>query len=80
MAPPAKRRRTDAPLKRGKRPEELLFDGAARQEYLTGFHKRKQARIKHAQEVAAKKEREEKIQQRKEVRLTVWVPETSRLG
>lgn len=57
---------------KGPRPEELTFDFAQRQEYLTGFHKRKQARIKHAQELAAKKEREEKIRDRKEVCYRFW--------
>jgi ribosomal RNA-processing protein 17 len=66
MAPPRKRLKTVAV-------EEITFDPAAREEYLTGFHKRKQARIKHAQEQAAKREREERIQERKEVCVTaVW--------
>lgn len=58
--PPRKRAKTD-------RPEEIKFDDTARADYLTGFHKRKQARIKHAQEQAAKREKEERIAQRKEV-------------
>ncbi len=62
MPPPSKRRRT------GRRPEEIQFDSAARADYLTGFHKRKLARIKHAQEAAEKKERADKIKERKEVR------------
>ena len=37
---------------------ELTFDTDARQDYLTGFHKRKLARIKHARESAAKMEKE----------------------
>lgn len=60
MPPPAKRRKTD-------QPEELTFDFDARQDYLTGFHKRKLQRIKHAQETAAKKEREQRIADRKQV-------------
>ena len=60
MAPPKKRRKTS-------QPEEILFDPAARQEYLTGFHKRKQARIQHAKETAAEKERKLKIEERKRV-------------
>lgn len=60
MAPPSKKRKTTAT-------EEISFDPAARAEYLTGFHKRKLARIKHAQEENAKKEREEKIRARAEV-------------
>lgn len=37
---------------------ELTFDPTARKEYLTGFHKRKLARIKAAREAAAKIEKE----------------------
>ena len=48
--------------------EEITWDGASREDYLTGFHKRKLQRIKHAQEEAAKKEREQKIAARKNVR------------
>lgn len=47
--------------------EEISFDPAAREEYLTGFHKRKQQRILHAKEQAIKKERDEKIKERKKV-------------
>lgn len=63
MGPPAKRRKVEPVA-------EVTFDPAARQEYLTGFHKRKLQRIKHAQETAQKREREEKVQQRKEVRIS----------
>ena len=49
-------------------PETIEFDFAAREEYLTGFHKRKLARIKHAQEENAKREKEEKLRMRREVR------------
>ena len=49
-------------------PEEIKFDFSAREDYLTGFHKRKLQRIKHAQEQTAKKEREQKIADRKAVR------------
>lgn len=59
---PIKRRRVE-------QPEALTFDPEARSDYLTGFHKRKVARIKHAKETAVKKDREERIKQRKEVRL-----------
>ena len=51
--------------KRVKQPEEVTFDFEARQEYLTGFHKRKLQRAKHAKEAAARKEREEKAKTRK---------------
>ncbi|KAI9833452.1 MAG: hypothetical protein M1819_003610 [Sarea resinae] len=63
MAPPAKRRKKSTPAV-----EEVTFDFDARQEYLTGFHKRKLQRIKHAQEEAAKKEREERVEHRKSLR------------
>ena len=63
MPPPSKKRKVKEVA-----PEEITFDFAAREEYLTGFHKRKVARIKHAQEEAAKKEREEHLQLRREVR------------
>ena len=60
-----------APRKKGKPAsaiEEISFDFSAREEYLTGFHKRKLQRIKHAKEEAAKKEREDKLAARKIVR------------
>ena len=59
MAPPNKRRKTAA--------VEVSFDPAAREEYLTGFHKRKLARQKLAEEENAKKERAEKLRFRAEV-------------
>ncbi|KAI9819064.1 MAG: hypothetical protein M1832_004106 [Thelocarpon impressellum] len=62
MAPPAKRRKTSSAV------EVISFDFDARSEYLTGFHKRKLQRIKHAQEEAAKKERIERLEQRKKLR------------
>lgn len=61
--PPKKRKATSAV-------EDVSFDFDAREEYLTGFHKRKQQRIKFAQDQAAKKAREEKIELRKQVRLS----------
>ncbi|KAH6850725.1 nucleolar protein 12-domain-containing protein [Chaetomium sp. MPI-CAGE-AT-0009] len=60
--PPPKKRKTTHAI------EEITFDKDARSEYLTGFHKRKQARIKHAQEVAEQKAREERIEIRKQIR------------
>ena len=60
-APASFRRNKIGPL------EEIPFDFAAREEYLTGFHKRKLQRAKHAQEQAAKREREERIATRKAV-------------
>lgn len=47
--------------------EEVVFDPSARQEYLTGFHKRKVQRAKVAREAAAQKAREERIEDRKKV-------------
>ena len=58
--PPPKKRRKPVPTI-----EEIQFDASAREDYLTGFHKRKLQRIKNAKEEATKKEREEKIQARK---------------
>ena len=62
MAPPSKKRKLAVTA-----PEAITFDPAAREEYLTGFHKRKLARIKHAQEENAKREKEEKLRFRREV-------------
>jgi ribosomal RNA-processing protein 17 len=61
LPPPSKKRKTTHAI------EEISFDNSARHEYLTGFHKRKQQRIKAAQEEAAKKARQEKIETRKQV-------------
>ncbi|KAL9610895.1 MAG: hypothetical protein Q9167_004436 [Letrouitia subvulpina] len=63
VAAPVKKRRKGEPII-----EEISFDFDARQEYLTGFHKRKLQRIKKAQEEAAKKEREDRIASRKALR------------
>lgn len=52
--------------------EEIKFDPDAREEYLTGFHKRKLQRTKHAREEAVKREREAKIEARKIVRAYDW--------
>lgn len=48
--------------------EKIEFDPAAREEYLTGFHKRKVARRKFAEDEIAKKDKEEKLRFRREVR------------
>lgn len=61
LIPPSKKRKTAHAI------EEINFDNDARAEYLTGFRKRKQARIKHAQGIAAEKARQEKIELRKQV-------------
>ncbi|KAL2197656.1 nucleolar protein 12-domain-containing protein [Corynascus similis CBS 632.67] len=60
--PPPKKRKVAHAI------EEITFDKDARTEYLTGFHKRKQARIKHAQQIAEQKAREERIAIRKQIR------------
>ncbi|KAK5654824.1 hypothetical protein OQA88_6860 [Cercophora sp. LCS_1] len=62
LQPPPKKRKVAHKI------EEITFDKDARSEYLSGFRKRKQARIKQAQEIAAKKEREERIEMRKQIR------------
>lgn len=61
LPPPSKKRKATHAV------EEVTFDNSARQEYLTGFHKRKVQRQKHAQEEAANRAREEKIEFRKQV-------------
>ncbi len=63
IAHPRKRRKPTSAI------EEIAFDFNAREDYLTGFHKRKLQRIKYAKEEATKKEREERITARKIVRL-----------
>ncbi|KAL9616467.1 MAG: hypothetical protein Q9160_008662 [Pyrenula sp. 1 TL-2023] len=63
MPPPTKRRKI-AP----QAIEEISFDSTARQEYLTGFHKRKLQRTKQAQEAAEKKARAERIADRRKLR------------
>ena len=62
MAPPIKKRKMNSAAV-----EEVLFDSSARQEYLSGFHKRKLQRARHAQELAEKKARQEKVEQRRKV-------------
>ncbi|KAI0120054.1 nucleolar protein 12-domain-containing protein [Nemania sp. FL0031] len=62
LAPPPKKRKRQHTI------EEIKFDDDARAEYLTGFHKRKLQRAKHAREQAAERERQEKIEARKQLR------------
>lgn len=52
----------------GPKVEEVNFDSESRQEWLTGFHKRKVQRAKHAQDNAVKRYKEEKRDARKKVR------------
>jgi ribosomal RNA-processing protein 17 len=68
LPPPNKKRKTTSII------EEISFDNDARQEFLTGFHKRKLQRSKLAQEQAANKAREEKIELRKQVGLSTHYP------
>lgn len=67
MTPNAKRRKLAST-----QVEEINFDPAARQEFLTGFRKRKQQRAKHAQEVAEKRAREDRIEARKQVCINIF--------
>lgn len=64
MAPIAKRRKVD-------QPEEIKFDSTAREDYLTGFHKRKLQRQKQAEQENIKKEKEERVKERREVHINV---------
>jgi len=66
--PPKRRRLASAAV------EEIRFDPAARQEYLTGFHKRKLQRVKQAHEAAEKKARLERIKERRKVCWSPFVP------
>lgn len=61
MGPQAKRRKVNS------KTEEINFDPSARHQFLTGFRKRKQQRVKHAQEVAEQKYKEAKREERKRV-------------
>lgn len=61
LPPQKKKRKFDHKI------EEINFDLSAREDYLTGFHKRKVQRSKRAQEEAEKKAREERIVMRKQV-------------
>ena len=61
---------SDTPLRKRRKTsaiEEITFDHAAREDFITGFHKRKLQRARYAREVALRKEREEKIAARKAV-------------
>lgn len=47
--------------------DEISFSASAREEYLTGFHKRRLQRVQKAKDENIRKEREEKIKARKKV-------------
>ena len=70
-APPSKRRKVAsgkiAPV------EEISFDLNARHEFLTGFRKRKQQRAKHAQEIAERKAKEERKEQKRKVCIYIYI-------
>lgn len=68
LVPPPKKRKASHAV------EEIKFDDDARNEYLTGFHKRKVQRTKRAQEEAAKRARQEKVDIRKQVRVSLASP------
>jgi len=67
LPPPNKRRRIDHKV------EEISFDDSKREDYLTGFHKRKLQRIKRAQEENEKKAKEERRQMRKQVNILITI-------
>ena len=67
MPPSTKRRKIAAGVGRVAPVEEITFDTSARAEFLTGFHKRKVQRAKHAAEIAEKRAREERREFRKKV-------------
>lgn len=58
---PSKRRKTEHKI------EEINWDTTGREEYLTGFHKRKVARATRAKAEEATKAKEERIVIRKQV-------------
>lgn len=68
MGPVAKRRKLAQP----RREEEILFDPNARQQFLTGFHKRKLQRTKHAQEATERRAKEDRRAERKRVGRLVY--------
>lgn len=55
----------------GAEQEEVVFDFAEREKFLTGFHKRKMDRQRAAREKAEARDREERIRQRAEVSLAL---------
>lgn len=59
--------------KRFNQPEEIAFDFSARQDYLTGFHKRKLERAKHALDISIRKAKEIKLETRRQVSLQVFL-------
>lgn len=68
LPPPPKKRKTEHKI------EEINFDFDKREDYLTGFHKRKVARTKQAQAEAVKKAKEERTELRKTVSYILLIP------
>jgi hypothetical protein len=66
MPPPIKRRKTS-------QVEEVSFDFDARADYLTGFQKRKQQRIKKAKAENVEKDRLQRIEDRKQVSMIISI-------
>lgn len=56
------------PMRRGKKEAEIKFDEDARRDFLTGFRKRKQARIEKGREKAKQREKEERKVMRTQAR------------
>ena len=69
VPPPKKRRKVEPKI------EEITFNVEERQDYLSGFHRRKLQRQKQAKAEAVKREREEKLAARKSVRIRLWLAE-----
>jgi len=65
LLPPSKKRKTEHKI------PEINFDFSAREEYLTGFHKRKVQRHKQAVLENEKKAKEERVVMRRQVCLEV---------
>lgn len=63
---PNKKRKTEHKV------DAISFDDTAREDYLTGFHKRKVERAKRARAEAEKKAREERVGMRKQVCISLW--------
>jgi ribosomal RNA-processing protein 17 len=61
LPPPSKKRKTEHKI------EEIQFDFSAREDYLTGFHKRKVQRSRAAALQREKEAKEERIKMRKQV-------------
>ena len=55
----------------------VIFDDDARREFLTGFHKRKLAKIEAAKKRSLEREKQERLQARREASTLVPVPALS---